>query len=130
MAGDASSYLRNKLLDHSLGTTAYTKPTAVYLAAFVGDPGGAGAEVSAVTHEEYVRPGVTFAAASDGSAASNADATFPVAAGDWGIISHLALLDAQTEGNLLWYGPMTQSKEIQSGDQLKVASGNFTASLT
>ena len=127
MAGDASSYLRNKLVDHSLGTSAYTKPDAVYLAAYVGDPGGAGTEVSG---NNYARQAIPFAAASDGSAASNADVTFPAATGSWGTVSYLALFDAATEGNLMWYGPMTVSKTIDEGDQLKVASSNFTVTLT
>lgn len=126
MAGDASAYLRNKLVDHSLGTAAYTKPSAVYLAAYVGDPGGAGAEVSG---NGYERQAMVFGAASDGAAASSADVTFPVASGAWGTVSHLALFDAATAGNLLWYGPMTLSKTIEEGDQLKVASGNFTVTL-
>ena len=129
MAGDASSYLRNKLVDHSLGTTAYTKPTAVYLAAFIGDPGATGTEIS-TTDTGYGRQAVTFAGASSGSAASNADVVFPVATDDWGTVSHLALYDSATGGNLLWYGPMATPKTIDSSDQLKVASGNFTVSLT
>ena len=129
MAGDASSYLRNKLVDHSLGTTAYTKPTAVYLAAFVGDPGDDGTEVS-TTDTGYARQAVTFAGASSGEADSNADVVFPVATDDWGTISHLALYDDDEAGNLLWYGPMALPKTIDESDQLKVASGNFTVSLT
>jgi hypothetical protein len=132
MAGDASSYLRNKLVDHSLGTTAYAKPAAVYLAAFVGDPGSTGVEVAG---NGYARQAVTFNASSGSgenpcAAASNADATFPVATGSWGTVDNLALYDAATGGDLLWYGPMTVSKSIGLGDQLKVASGNFTVSLS
>ena len=129
MAGNASSYLRNNLLDHSLGTAAYTMPSAVYLAAYVGDPGETGVEVSTLD-TGYARQAVTFAGASAGSAASNAEVAFPVATANWGTVSHLALFDAQSGGNLLWYGPMATAKTIEVNDQLKVASANFTVSLS
>lgn len=50
MAGNLTNYLENKLLDHFLGTTAYTMPSPVYVALFTVAPGdaGGGTEVTEV----------------------------------------------------------------------------------
>ena len=127
MAGSGSTYLRTKLIDHSLGTTTYTKPASVWLAAYVGDPGGAGVECSGTS---YARVQIEFDSATQGATDNANDETFPVAGGSWGTITHMALYDAETVGNMLWYGPMTDSKAIESGDQLKVSAGNFDVTLT
>ena len=44
---EMSNYLEEKLLDHTLGTSAYTHPSTVYLALHTADPtdAGSGAEV-------------------------------------------------------------------------------------
>jgi hypothetical protein len=129
----ASNYLELKVLDHALGTTAYTKPTAVYVALFTADPGEAGsfaAEISA-TGTAYARQEATFAAASGGSAATNDTITFPTAGANWGTITHLAICDSATRGagNVLFYGAVTTSKVIETGDTFQITSGNLTVSL-
>jgi len=92
-----SDYLENKLLDHALGTAAYTMPT-VYVALYTSDPTDAdtGTEVSG---GGYARQTVTFNAASGGSASNAGDITFPQATADWGTITHIGLRDAATGGN-------------------------------
>jgi hypothetical protein len=134
MAGAASNYLEVKLLDHALGTTTYTKPTTVYVALFTADPGEAGAytnEVATAGTTGYLRRSVTFAGAASGSAASNATITFPTATANWGTITHLAITDDPTRatGNILFYGPVTTSKVIETGDTFQITSGNLTVSL-
>ena len=56
-----SNYLENKLLDHALGTTAFTQPTNQYLALHTADPTDAasGAELStlaAANKTGYLEP--------------------------------------------------------------------------
>lgn len=122
MAGSASDYLENKLLDHALGTAAYTKPTAVYLALFTADPGeaGGGTEVSG---NGYARQACAFDAAATGATANTAAKTFTAAGGAWGTITHWALFDALTAGNMLWHGDLTTARTIGDGDQLTFAIG-------
>jgi hypothetical protein len=129
----ASNYLELKVLDHVLATTSYTMPSAVYVALFTANPGEAGAytaEISA-TDTAYARQAVTFAAASGGSAVSNVTVTFPTATANWGTITHLAIVDGNTRGagNVLFYGPVTTSKVIETGDTFQITSGNLTVSL-
>jgi len=131
--GAASNYLEAKLLDHALGTATYTKPTTVYVALHTADPGEAGsfsAEVG-TSGTAYSRKSVTFAAASSGSAASNSTVTFDAATSSWGTITHISITDSATAGagNILFYGAVTSSKTIDTGDTFQITSGNLTVSL-
>lgn len=130
--GAASNYLENKILDHVLTSTAYTQPSR-YLALFTSDPGETGSlsgEVS-TSGTAYARKAVTFAAASSGSSATNATVTFDAATASWGTITHVAVVDGSTAGagNVLFYGAVTTSKTIDTGDTFQVTSGNLTVSL-
>jgi hypothetical protein len=128
----ASNYLENKILDHVLTATAYTQPSR-YLALFTADPGEAGAFTNEISTSgtAYARQAVTFAAASSGSSATNATVTFPTATANWGTVSHVAIVDGDTEGagNVLFYGAVTVSKLIETGDTFQISSGNLTISL-
>ena len=124
----ASNYLENKLLDHTLGGTAFTQPSGLYLALSTGSfaDDNSGTELSG---SNYSRKAMTFAAASSGSAATNAVVEFDAATGSWGTVSHWGIYDASTSGNLLFHGSFTASKTIATNDILKVASGSITISL-
>jgi hypothetical protein len=133
----ASNYLENKVLDHVLTATAYSAPATRYLALFTNTSGSAAANLEAGTLTDevttsssaYAREEVTFAAASGGSSASNATVTFDTATANWGTITHVAVMDAATSGNVLFYGAVTTSKTIETGDTFQVSSGNLTISL-
>jgi len=125
-----SDYLENELLDHALGTAAYTAPSAVYVAlatASFSDANTTSNEVS-TSGTAYARQSATFAAASSGSAATSATITFPTATANWGTITHFGIYDASTAGNLLYHGALTTSKVINNGDTFEIQSGNLTVS--
>jgi hypothetical protein len=128
----ASDFLENKLLDHVLTTTAYTQPSTRYLALFTAVTGletnSPSAEIS-TSGTAYIRKAVTFAAASGGTCATNATVTFDTATTSWGLVSHIAIMDAETSGNVLFYGALTTSKQIDAADTMQVTSGNLTVSL-
>ena len=123
-----SNYLENKILDHVLRNTSYTSPTTVYVGLFTSDPtdAGTGTEVSGGS---YARQALSVTTASGGIVTSSADVTFPQATANWGTVSHIGLMDALSSGNLLMHTPLTTSKTIETGDILKVSSGNLTVTL-
>jgi len=123
-----ADYYENKILDHMLRAQAFTPPSTVYVALFTVSPSdsGGGTEVSGGS---YQRQSVTFGAASAGSITNSADITFPQATANWGTIVSVGLFDASTAGNLLWYGDLTTSKTVNSGDIFKISAGNLTVSL-
>jgi hypothetical protein len=133
----ASNYLENKVLDHVLRVTSYTQPSGLWLALFTNTSTNAAANLEAGTLTDeistsatgYGRKTVAFAAASSGSSATNATVTFDAATANWGTITHVAVMDASTSGNVLFYGAVTTSKTIETGDTFQVSSGNLTISL-
>ena len=146
----ASNYLENKILDHVLkfgngsvtvGTGAgYAPPATLYLALFNNTSTNTAANLEAGTLTDetltaggtlYARQTVTFATASSGSSATNATVTFPTAGANWGTITHIAIMDGGTagSGNVLFWGAVTTSKTIETGDTFQVSSGNLTVSL-
>lgn len=131
----ASNYLENKVLDHVLTATSYTAPGTRYLGLFTNTSGNAATNLEAgtltdeVSGGSYARMPVTFAAASSGTSATNATVTFPTASANWGTITHVAVMDAATSGNVLFWGAVTTSKTIETGDTFQVSSGNLTVSL-
>ena len=125
----ASDYLENKLLDHSLGTTPFTSPGTVYVGLHTGSPLDDDSGANEVTGGGYLRKTAAFAAATAGSASTNATITFDAATAAWGTISHISLYDASTGGELLFHGAVTTSKTIETGDTFQISSGNLTISL-
>jgi hypothetical protein len=123
-----SNYLENKILDHVLKNISYTSPTTAYVGLFTSDPtdAGTGTEVSGGS---YARQVLSVTTASAGIVTSSGDVTFPQATATWGTISHIGILDALTSGNLLMHTALTTSKVIETGDILKVSSGNLTVTL-
>jgi hypothetical protein len=135
----ASNYLENKVLDHVLGEGArtFTSPATIYLALFKETGTGtlANLEAGTLTDEistsgtAYARQGVNFSAASSGTAATNGTVTWTTATADWGTVTAVAVMDAATAGNVLFYGNLTTSKAISSGDTFQISSTNLTVSL-
>jgi|TARA_R110000764_G_scaffold94127_3_gene177897 hypothetical protein len=131
----ASNYLENKVLDHVLTSTSYSAPGTRYLGLFDNDASTTAANLEAgiitdeISGNGYVRETVAFAGASNGTSSTNATVTFAAATGTWGTITHIAVMDAATNGNVLFWGAVTSSKLIENGDTFQVSSGNLTISL-
>jgi len=156
MSDAASNYLENKLLDHTLrwSTAPYTGVSTVYCALFSGtaatvktalesgtsSTSGAGNwgfyEITSASN--YGRQPITFGnPASSGSISNTGSAiTFNPATSDYNntansgsTVTCLAIMDAQTGGNVLFYGELSVPKQVSSGDQFTISSGNLTVQL-
>ncbi len=119
-----SDYLENEILDHILGTGAYTMPSTVYVGLSTGsfNDDNSGTEL---TGNGYARESIAFAAAASGTASNSGAVEFSAATGSWGTVSHFGLFDASSSGNLLIHGALTASKVIETGDILKIAVGDM-----
>jgi hypothetical protein len=125
MAGNLSDYLETRVLDHILGTTAFTMPT-VYLALYTTAPtdSTAGTEVAGAS---YARKAITFNAASSGAATNSANVDFtnmPTST-----VVAVAIVDALTSGNILVYGALTTSRSVVLGDTLRISAGDLSISI-
>lgn len=123
-----SNYLENALINATLRNTSYTSPTTVYAALFTSDPTDAGSGTE-VTGGSYARKAMAFAAPSNGASLNSAAVEFDQATGNWGTITHFALYDALTTGNMLYHGQLTASKVIESGDVFKFAANSVSVTL-
>ena len=117
------------VLNWLLTAGSATRPTAWYLALFTSNPDedASGTEVSTVG-TAYVRQSATFTVS--GNTASNSAAIeFPTATASYGTVSHVGVFDAETSGNLLAYAALSTSKAIDTGDVLRVPSGDLDITL-
>jgi hypothetical protein len=128
----ASNYTEDKVLDHVLGKGArnFTSPANLFVGLYTASTGlEANNPTAEVSGGSYARKAATFGAASSGSASNSATITFDVATANWGTVTHVAVLDAATSGNVLFWGAVTSSKTIETGDTFQIAQGNLTVSL-
>ena len=127
--------MEGQIRAHVFRTASFTKPTQLHAALFTAAPGetGGGTEVSGGAYARVQRDPLdanwTAASATDGLTDNAADITFPAPTANWGTVSHTALHDASTAGNMLFYGALDQSKTVNNGDAApKFPTGalNFT----
>ena len=124
MATGLSTYLCNSFLD-ALGNNTSYAVAQVYIKLHVGDPGSA-ATANAAT--ETTRKSVSFAAASAGAIASDADISWTNIAGSQDA-THFSAWDNISAGNFLFSGTIT-GNAYTAGDTYTISSGNLSASLT
>jgi hypothetical protein len=119
--------LETRVLQWALTNGSPTRPTAWWVGLFTAAPGeaGGGTEVSG---NAYTREAVTFTV-SGNLATNDAAIEWPTATGTWGTITHIAVFDAETSGNMLVYATLTSSKTIASGDVLRIPSGDLDVTL-
>lgn len=119
-----TDYLENKILDHVLRNVAYTSPTTVYMGLFTVAPSDAGGGTE-VSGNAYARQAVTFGAAASGSSSNTSAVNFPTATpAGWNQVTHWALFDASSGGNMLHWGALVQYKTIAAGDSIDFPIGN------
>lgn len=126
--GSISDFLEDELIDHVFDTGAYTPPT-VYVALSTTEPADDGSNVSEPS-DGYARVAhSSWDAASSRLTENTGVITFPQASGDWGTITHYALYDALTDGDMLGAGALSVSKNVVSGNTPTIADGEIEISF-
>lgn len=122
-----SNNAENLLLNWVLTTGSVTRPTAWYVGLFTTDPTDAdtGTEVSGGS---YARTAVTFSV-TDNAATNTAGVEFPAATASWGTVSHIAVYDASTGGNMIFHSALTTAKTITDGDVFRIPTGDLDFTL-
>lgn len=131
----ASNDLETKILDHVLGNTTYSPAASLWLALFTGSP-ASNLEANNISNEvstvgtDYAREQITFNAAS-GNTASNASAfSYNSATANYGTVTYVAVMDAQTSGNVVFYGEVSGGgKVVNTGDTFQVSAGSIQVTL-
>lgn len=127
-----SNYTENLLLNWLLTTNSATRPTAWYVGLFTAAPSdaGGGTEVSGNGYAR-VATGTISVSGTDTTATNSAAIEFAAASGgNWGTITHAAIFDASTSGNMLAWAALTTSRTINDGDVFRIPAGSLTVTLT
>lgn len=139
--GAFSDYSSKKILDHMFANgraqTWSAPPSTLYLGLFTSSDGlanntvGIQDEVSGGSYAREALNGTTnyFREASGFEAVLHADVDWPVATADWGTITHAAVLDAASGGNVILWSPLTTSKLIETNDIMGILATDLVASL-
>lgn len=130
---NASNYLENKLLDHVLRGVTYTPPT-LYVALYTNSTGlEENTPTGEVTGGGYIRVKVAdfggYTAAVGGSSRNAAYIEFPAATVNWGTITHMALCDAATAGNVLVWSQFDTARDILAGDAVRINASAHTVTF-
>lgn len=124
MAGSFTTTEANAIL------TEKFKTDTNYAALFTASPADAGSVANEVANAAaYVRKVTAFVTDATARAISTtSDLTFDAASGgDWGTITHIGFSSSVTWNDALFaWGPLTTSKLIEDGDQIKFVPGNIT----
>ena len=129
--GSFADYWENEILDHLFSKGSYSPPT-IYVGLSTADPTDDASGLAEPSGNSYARTatvGADWNVASGGTLDNANDITFPEASGSWGTITHFALFDATSGGNMLAHGSLSVSKSINSGDTAKFAAGDLDISL-
>jgi len=127
-----SNYTENLLLNWLLTTNSATRPTAWFVGLFTAAPSDAGGGTE-VTGNGYARvaTGTISVSGTDTTATNSAAIEFAAASGgNWGTITHAAIFDASTGGNMLAWAALTTSRTINSGDVFRIPASSLTVTLT
>jgi len=129
--GSFADYWENEILDHLFGKGSYTPPT-IYVGLSTANPADDASGLTEPSGNSYARvatAGADWNAASGGTIDNANEISFPEASGSWETLTHFALFDAASGGNMLAHGSLSVSKSISSGDTVKFAAGDLDISL-
>lgn len=127
----ASNHLRGKITDHVLRNVAYTSPTAVYVSLHTSDPTVNATAATEVTGTWYARqPAVFSAQVTAGQTSNSATITYPGVADSAVTVTHFALWDALTLGNMLEFAPLSAAKTFSITDVPSWLPGQLASTMT
>lgn len=119
---------KDQLMLHLFRGEPFTPPTSFYLALFLDDPTVDFDTSKEVTGAAYQRQKIKgFKFLGNGEVQNDGDIAFPVAADDWGTITHYAVVDEL--GRMVYFAKFDIPKKIYRGDQFYVRHGELGARL-
>jgi hypothetical protein len=126
----ATDYLELQALKYYLTADSVTaRPTSWTIGLYTSAPSdsAAGTEVSGGS---YARQSIAFtvsATSGTTTAVNSATVTFPTATASWGTVGWVTIFD--NLGNRLFWGAVSVSKAITTGDTFQIAASNLSIEL-
>jgi len=127
-----SDYTENLVLNWLFTTNSATRPTAWFVGLFTAAPSdtGGGTEVSGSGYARKATGTITVSGTATTATNSAAIEFDPASGGNWGNITHAAIFDASTGGNMLAWAQLTTARTINDGDVFRVPASSLTITLT
>ena len=128
-----TDYTESLVLTWLFTTSSATRPTAWYVGLFTAAPSdtGGGTEVSGNAYARVATGTLSVSGTSPTNCTNAAAIEFAAASGgNWGTITHVAIFDASTSGNMLGWAALTTSRTINDGDILRIPAGDLDITLT
>ncbi|AEG94424.1 phage tail fiber protein [Ramlibacter tataouinensis] len=123
-----SDHTEAAVLSHLFGSTTFTKP-ARFLALFSAAPSdaGGGTELSATGgYARLALPAMTVSGTNPTLATNGGAIEWPAATANWSApVTHVAVFDAPSGGNLLAWAPLAASRTVNTGDVFRVPAGDL-----
>jgi hypothetical protein len=126
-----SNYEEARLLDLLVGKTAHALET-IYVGLSTADPLDDASGLAEPVGNGYARvatTGATWEAAVAGAIQNASAITFAEASGDWGTLTHFALFDALSGGNMIASGALDTGTAITNGQIFRFAAGALDITL-
>ena len=127
------NYLEEAVIKHCFKGTALTQPTNLYVALFTTDPAedASGTEVTGGSYARKLHNSWDFDGQVGGAyqASNNGAVTFATATANWGTVTHFAIFDALSAGNMYAYGALDTSKAVNNGDTAEFADAALKITL-
>lgn len=140
-----SNYLENKLIDFLFRGTSFSPPATLYVALCTSTPtdSNTGSTISEISGGNYSRQSITSNTTNWSTTQGDTTATSSGTGGtttnqavvSWnsvtwtGTITSVAICDASSGGNLLWWGTLTSSKTVASGDSVSFAVNDLSIQI-
>lgn len=128
-----SDYTENLVLTWLFTSSSATRPTAWYVGLFTAAPSdtGGGTEVTGYDYARVATGTITVSGTAPTLATNSAAIEFAAAnGGNWGSITHAAIFDASTSGNMVAWAELTTARTINDGDVFRIPAGSLDITLT
>ena len=139
-----SDYMENKIIE-VMRATSFTA-VAAYVALFISadtqeatmaavdanlEAGTLTDEVATAGGTDYARQLAGLSAGVAGASSNAGDITFTVAGADWGIVTHVALMDGATRGagNVFMWSRLDATKTVSNGDTFKINAADLDVTI-
>jgi hypothetical protein len=138
--GALSNYLESGLINHVFRGVPFLAPSALYIGLTkslnsgnlelgnIDEPSGGGYQRQAYTANasNWILP---YTSGSAMATHNLSTIEFSAATTNIGIVSGVFISNSSTSGNLLFYGALSQSRDIREGDQFVFSSGSLRVTL-
>lgn len=127
--GALSNYLEKAILDHTLAGVPYTPPATRYASLHTASPGETGVPSNEVVGGSYQRALAQFSVSAANSGTSSNSNTLAYSSMPATTVTHIAIYDQPTGGNMLYYGALSAPVSVTAGGTFVVNAGGLTVSL-